>query len=198
MQKIITLFIVFILISFISTAQKLEIEWNGSHEDLIQLIEGGKIRFAVSGESSGVPDNISFKIKTEPSDTLIKVMTFVEDGSVGIGTINPNAKLDVNGGIIGHNTPIAWGCIQSDGTLLQNYQVVKVTRINAGFYSVELPKSWEGNGCIVANMADGTSTGFINTWAPPDTNIFQIWTYDISGVPSDRRTSFTVFGYLEP
>lgn len=30
-------------------SQKLELEWNGSKEELIQLIEGGKLRFAIEG-----------------------------------------------------------------------------------------------------------------------------------------------------
>lgn len=181
-----------------SFAQKLDLEWNGSSEDLIRLIEGGKVRFTVSGESSGVPDKITFKIKTEPTDELMEVMTLVEDGFVGIGTTTPNAKLEVDGGIISHNTPIACGTFQPNGNLLYNYQVVQVTRIGPGFYTIKLPKSWQGNACVVANMADGFSTGFVNTIVPPDTNIFQIWTYDILGNPSDRQTNFAFFGLLKP
>ena len=61
-------------------SQKLKLEWNGSEEDLIQLIEGGKIRFSIQGHSSGVPDRITFRIKSEPADTLVDVMTLVEEG----------------------------------------------------------------------------------------------------------------------
>lgn len=61
-------------------SQKLELEWNGSEEELLRLIEGGKVRFALEGHTLGVADRIAFKIKTEPGDTLIEVMTMVEEG----------------------------------------------------------------------------------------------------------------------
>ena len=66
--------------------QQLEIEWNGSKEDVIRLLEGGQMRFAIEGHTAAVTDRVTFKIRS--GDTLINALTLYEGGTVRLEKVD--------------------------------------------------------------------------------------------------------------
>lgn len=67
-------------------AQQLEIEWDGSKQDVIRLVEGGKMRFSLEGHTASTPDRITFKIRS--GDTLINALTLYEGGTVRLEKVD--------------------------------------------------------------------------------------------------------------
>lgn len=66
--------------------QQLEIEWDGTKEDVIRLIEGGKMRFSIEGYTAAITDRITFKIRS--GDTLINALTLYEGGTVRLEKVD--------------------------------------------------------------------------------------------------------------
>jgi hypothetical protein len=87
--KLMSIFMVFLgamLLGPNLIGQQLEIEWDGTEQDVIRLIEGGRMRFSIEGHTAATPDRITFKIRS--GDTLINALTLYEGGTVRLEKVD--------------------------------------------------------------------------------------------------------------
>lgn len=129
--------------------QQVEIEWDGTKEDVIRLIEGGQMRFAIEGHTAAVTDRVTFKIRS--GDTLINALTLYEGGTVRL------EKVDT---ILTGGTSLVR---KADGTLgVRQYKVGDVAHGGIVFWVDET-----GEHGLVCSQADLESTAgdFTHEWS---------------------------------
>jgi hypothetical protein len=143
-------------------------------------------------------------------------------GNVGIGTNNPTARLEVNGtalapqfkatsqapsgsSAIGEyrrdNSVVAWGKVQSAGTLLHGYNVASVTHTGTGIYTINLHPSFQSNGSYAITVtpeldaAPASAAELRIASANQDTaSSFQVFLNRGDGPLVDGEFMFTVTG----
>ncbi len=131
--------------------QQLEIDWDGSEQELIRFIEDNLARFAVEGFSDGGPDRITFKIRTKPGDTLTDALTLYENGIVRIHHVVDtlsHAQDSTAGNVV----------VLPDGTLaLRKYEIGDTTRGGIVFWVDETGE--HGLVCAFADQSDNAAWG---------------------------------------
>jgi len=141
----------------------------------------------------------------------IERMRIDKDGNVGIGTSNPQAKLDVSGDVRATNTAKAYAifdgsnAINTECTVLKGYNISKIEKLgNIGEYKVTFANSvtWP-YAPVTGGFNNGSGNGGWNTIAyfqtiygypEPSNTGFNINCYSSSGNwQSQKYISFAVF-----
>ena len=145
------------------------------------------------------------------ASSLEERMTIKYDGDVGIGTVNPTAKLDVNGDIktsgeihgpatgASNMIPIAYGRIASSGAIVAGSNNFTVTRNVTGRYAIIISGVTAEQSREIALVA--TRVNFLN---PPGfigggsgfsggSPAIIVFTYSIAGEPENIGFSFTAY-----
>jgi hypothetical protein len=146
-------------------------------------------------------DGGSFAFMDAPNgNQLVTIQSF---GNVGIGTISPNARLDVRGSIkVGssgqyyaaggdEDVRIIRGVVNAAGTILAGSGFT-VTKGPTGFFTVNFTSGFSSMPAVVVTAQSGIDR--ISTCTSVSTTSAGIWTRDSAGTATDNQFNFIAIG----
>lgn len=133
-------------------------------------------------------------------------LTVVANGDVGIGTMEPMAKLDVKGDIktngeihasatgAANMLPRAYGRIEADGSITSGTGNFTVNRVIDGVYVIDLPGATnEGEWVVVANAMDGLPRILSIGYFPGAPRRFSVKCWNLASTNVNVRFNFVVY-----
>lgn len=133
-------------------------------------------------------------------------MTIKSDGNVGVGTINPTTKLEVNGDIKvsgemrRENTgttdmlPIAYGLIKDNADIDSGSGNFTIEKIAIGIYNITIPNEDEPENWTVLTTINHSAPGIASVaYYTAGRREFNVNTWSLDATRSDFSFSFVVY-----
>ncbi|MBM1105393.1 hypothetical protein JQC67_04485 [Aurantibacter crassamenti] len=130
-------------------------------------------------------------------------LTVVANGDVGIGTVNPSAKLDVNGDVKtsgelhssstgnANMIPLAYGVIRASGAISSGSGNFTVQVFGNGQYALSIPGESFANATTAVATILGGEPGFITSGI--NSGYMAVFTFDTNAAPLGKHFSFVIY-----